>query len=91
MGHISRRQIAKSQGRQSGIGLAFAGLILSYLQLVVVGLIGAGLVVMLFGLSGELNRHPDARAALVSSMEIPTIPARTKSRVIARMRWTRCV
>src|ERR1700722_1638694 len=66
MGHISRRQIAKRQGRQGGIVLAFAGLILSYLQRVVVGLIGAGLVVMLFGLSGELNRHPDARAALVA-------------------------
>ena len=66
MGHISRRQIAKSQGRQGGTGLAFAGLILSYFQLAMVALIGAILMVMLFGLNGELNRHPDARAALVA-------------------------
>jgi hypothetical protein len=66
MGHVSRKQIAKSQGRQTGTGLAFAGLIISYLQLVVVALIGAGLVTTLFGLKGELDRHPDARAALVA-------------------------
>ena len=66
MGHISRRQIAKSVGRQRGTGLAFAGLILSYLQLAVVGLVCLAVVVELFGLNRELDRHPDARAALVA-------------------------
>ena len=66
MGHISRRQIAKSAGRQRGTGLAFAGLILSYFQLAVVGLICLAVGVELFGLNGELDRHPDARAALAA-------------------------
>ncbi len=93
MGHVSRKQIAKSQGRQTGTGLAFAGLILSYLQLAVVALIGAGLVAMLFGLNRELDRHPDARAALVArfKLAIPIILTRPKSSSIARMQRTHCV
>ena len=93
MGHVSCKQIAKSQGRQTGTGLAFAGLILSYLQLVVVALIGAGLVAMLFSLNRELDRHPDARAALVArfKLAIPIILTRPKSSSIARMQRTHCV
>lgn len=69
MGHISRSQIAKSQGRQSGTGLAFAGLIISYLQLAVVALIGASLVSMLFGINRELDRQPYTRAALAARLK----------------------
>lgn len=65
MGHVSRGQIARSQGRQTGTGLAFAGLIIAYLQLVVVGLILFAVVVELFAMNRELDRHPDARAALI--------------------------
>ena len=65
MGHISRRQIANSQGRQTGTGWAFAGLIISYLQLAVVAL----LMVAAVGLWSDINRHLDrdhyVRAALV--------------------------
>ena len=60
-GAVSRQQIAKSQGRQSGTGLTFAGSILSYLQLAVMALLFAGLTVMLFGVNRELDRHPDVR------------------------------
>jgi len=65
MGHVSRRQIATSQGRQTGMGIAFAGLILSYLQLLIVGV----LFVALIGLGYEMNQKLDhdryIRAALV--------------------------
>jgi hypothetical protein len=69
LGHISRTQIAKSNGRQTGTGLAFAGLILSYLQLIVVGLIGLGLVAAWQSLNRDLDRHPDARAALIERLK----------------------
>jgi hypothetical protein len=69
MGHLSRSQIAKSQGGQTGTGLAFAALIISYLQLVVVALIGASLVSMLFGINRELDRQPYTRAALVARLK----------------------
>lgn len=65
MGHVSRRQIANSQGRQTGTGWAFAGLIIGYLQLAVVALLMAAAV----GFWRDLNRHldhdPYVRAALV--------------------------
>jgi hypothetical protein len=65
LGHVSRRQIATSQGRQKGTALAFAGLISSYLQLLIVGV----LFVVLIGLGYEMNQKFDhdqyLRAALV--------------------------
>lgn len=68
MGHISRKQIAASRGRQTGTGVAFAALILSYGQLFVVLL----LFFALAALWGDLNRHldkdPYVRAALVERL-----------------------
>jgi hypothetical protein len=69
MGHISRKQIAKSRGRQSGTGLAFAGLIISYLQLIVLGLIGIGVVAEWYALNRELDRHPGDRALLIAGLK----------------------
>ena len=69
MGHVSRRQIAQSRGRQSGTGLAFAGLIISYLQLIVLGLIGIGVVAEWHALNRELDRHPDARSQLAAGLK----------------------
>jgi len=37
-GHVSRSQIAKSGGREKGTGIAFAGLVLGYIQLAVLGI-----------------------------------------------------
>ena len=68
MGHISRRQIAASQGRQTGTGLAFAGLILSYLQLAVMGVLFVVLICVGYQTNQNLNRNPDVRAALVERM-----------------------
>jgi hypothetical protein len=45
--------------------LAFAGLILSYLQLAVVGLVSIVVIVGLFGINRELDRQHYTRAALV--------------------------
>jgi hypothetical protein len=65
-GHMSRGQIAKSDGREKGTGIAFAGLILGYGQLAFLALI---LVVALSGME-DLRRHfdaadPNTRAALL--------------------------
>jgi hypothetical protein len=68
MGHISRKKIAESGGRFKGTGLAFAGLIISYLQLAFVALIF--LIAFSVGrrLSHELDRDPYVRAALTERM-----------------------
>jgi hypothetical protein len=68
-GHLSRAQIAKSGGRENGSAMAFAGLILGYGQLAIVG-------VMLLGFLGfvqDIRRHmnnadPNIRAALLERM-----------------------
>jgi len=69
MGHMSRRQIADSGGRQTGTALAFAGLIISYLQLVVVGLIGLSIVAAWRNVNAELDRNPNTRAALIERIK----------------------
>jgi hypothetical protein len=65
MGHLSRRQIAQSNGRQTGTGLAFAGLIICYLQFSIVLLVGMGIVSAVHEVNKNLDREPDTRAALV--------------------------
>lgn len=64
-GHMSRRQIMSSQGPQKGMGIAFAGLILSYLQLVVVGLLFVVLIGLGYEMNQKLGHDPYVRAALV--------------------------
>jgi hypothetical protein len=73
LGHISRGRIAKSSGRQKGTGIAFAALILGYLQLAV-----AGVLILVFGLAvvgtghkmyQELDKDPELRAALAERLK----------------------
>lgn len=68
MGHISRAQIAKSSGRQTGTGLAFAGLVISYLQFAVVALFSFTLIAQWHRINHELDHSHFARAALVEQM-----------------------
>ena len=68
MGHISRRRITASQGRETGTGIAFAGLILSYLQLLVVGVIFVIAVCLGYELNQKLDHDPYVRAALTERM-----------------------
>jgi len=69
LGHVSRNQIAKSAGRLRGTWLAFAGLILAYLQLCV----AAALFLAAGGLWLEFNqkmgKEPYVRAALVERIK----------------------
>jgi len=68
MGHISRRQIAKSGGRQTGNWFAFAGLILSYLQLAVMAVLALAVVGLVLQTNQELSRKPYVRAALIERL-----------------------
>ena len=68
MGHISRRQIARSNGQQTGTWFAFAGLILSYLQLAVVAVLAVVLVGLVLDINKKLGREPYVRAALVERL-----------------------
>jgi large-conductance mechanosensitive channel len=68
MGHISRKQIAKSQGRQTGTGLAFAGLVITYLQFAAVIVVCFALIAALGGMNRDLDRNRHARAALLEAM-----------------------
>jgi hypothetical protein len=68
MGHISRSQIVKSKGRQTGTWLAFAGLVITYLQLAVMSLICIAIIAALHGMNRNLDRDPHARAALLAAM-----------------------
>lgn len=68
MGHVSRQQIAHSGGRQKGTGLAFAGLIISYLQFALVLLIALGLHAAMRRMNQELDHNEFARAAMVQEI-----------------------
>jgi hypothetical protein len=69
LGHLSRAQIAQSDGRQTGAGLACVGLIISYLQFVVVGLLGLGLGAVWHRMNQELDHNEFARAAMVEQIK----------------------
>jgi hypothetical protein len=68
MGHVSRRQIAKSNGRQTGTWVAFAGLIISYLQFAVVALLCIALAGVWREMNRDLDRHWYTRAALLERL-----------------------
>lgn len=65
LGHISRKQIAASQGRQTGTGLAFTALILSYGQLFLVALIFCLVVAIAHELNAKMGGDRYFRAALL--------------------------
>ena len=69
LGHTSRNRIAKSGGRLSGTGVAFAGLILGCLMAPIGALLSLGAISSVFQFNQELNKHPDARAALAARIE----------------------
>jgi len=69
MGHISRKQIAQSDGRQKGTGLAFAGLIIGYLQFAVVVLIAMMTHAVWHKMNQELDHDEFARAAIVEKIK----------------------
>jgi hypothetical protein len=64
-GHVSRSQIAKSGGREKGTGIAFAGLILGYGQLVIFALLFFGFLGLVQDIRLQLAKHPDTREALL--------------------------
>jgi hypothetical protein len=66
LGHMSRNRIAKSGGRLRGRWLAFAGLILGYIQIPVGALLFLGGIGFLYQFNQEMSRHPGDRAALVA-------------------------
>ncbi len=68
MGHMSRSQIAKSNGRQTGTWLAFAGLVITYLQLAAASLVCIAIIVALQNMNQNLDRDRHARAALLAAM-----------------------
>jgi Domain of unknown function (DUF4190)/zinc-ribbon domain len=68
LGHLSRNQIARSGGKLRGTGVAFAALIFGYVQIVIGSALFLGAVGLLFQFNQELNRNPDARAALVDKI-----------------------
>ncbi len=69
LGHISRKEIARSQGRQTGAGIAFTALIASYLQFAVLLLIAIGIASIWHRMNRELGHNEFARAALVEQLE----------------------
>jgi uncharacterized protein DUF4190 len=64
-GHMSRNQIAKSGGRETGTGIAFAGLILGYGQLAIFAILLLGFMGLVRDIRMDLARHPDTREALL--------------------------
>jgi len=64
MGHMSRSQIARSNGRQAGTRLAFAGLVISYFQFFVVALLCLGLAAAWHRMNQEMGHDEFGRAAL---------------------------
>ncbi len=70
-GHISRSEIAKSNGRQKGTALAFTALILAYLQVIAVSLIIIPVIIGMWRLAHSVGGGPNEstiRAALVGTM-----------------------
>jgi hypothetical protein len=63
-GHVSRSQIAKSGGREKGTGIAFAGLILGYIQLAVLGIFFLGILGLIQDFRREMDKHPNTQVAL---------------------------
>lgn len=82
MGHISRKQIANNSDTQNGMSVAFAGLVLSYIQMAAVVLIGLSIVSFWHRLNHELDRNPDTRAALLERIKYGD-PSRPDKQVIA--------
>jgi hypothetical protein len=69
LGHVSRKQIAQSQGRLSGTGVAFAALIVGYFQLTVAAILFIGALGFVSQINRELSKNPDARAALMARLK----------------------
>lgn len=65
LGHVSRSQIANSGGRLRGTGVAFAGLIVGYLQLAAAALLFVGALGLWREFNRDLDKNHYARAALV--------------------------
>ena len=68
MGHMSRREIAKSNGRQTGTWLAFAGLIICYLQFALMALSCFVLVAQWHRLNQVAAHDEFTRAAIVEQI-----------------------
>ena len=63
-GHLSRSQIAKSAGRETGTGIAFAGLVLGYIQLAILGIFFLGILGVIQDFRHEMDNHPATQVAL---------------------------
>ncbi|HEX5094606.1 MAG TPA: DUF4190 domain-containing protein [Acidimicrobiia bacterium] len=69
-GHVARGQIKRSNGTQTGRGLATAGLVLGYIGLALTVLGVVAVIVVLFAFSDDITRHDmreDARAFIRSA------------------------
>jgi hypothetical protein len=63
-GHVSRSQIAKSAGREKGTSIAFAGLVLGYIQLAILGIFFLGILGVIQDFRHEMDKHPQTQVAL---------------------------
>ena len=68
MGHMSRSQIARSNGRQTGTWLAFAGLVITYLEFAAMVLVGIAAFAAVHGLNQDLSRDRHSRAMLLQAI-----------------------
>jgi len=68
MGHMSRAQIARSNGRQIGTWLAFAGLVISYFQLTLVAIVCLNLASALHRMNRQVGQDDFLRAAMVAQL-----------------------
>lgn len=69
LGHVSRNQIAKSGGRLRGTWLAFAGLILGYLQLTLAAALFLAGVGLWLEFNQKMGKETYVRAALVERIK----------------------
>ncbi len=77
-GHMARKEISSSMGAQSGDGLAVAGLVLGYLNLVLMCLSLVFVLLLfggMFGLTGCAILSESAGYLPASELAIPPLPA----------------
>jgi hypothetical protein len=93
LGHISRVQIARSGGREKGLGVALAGLAIGYLQLALVVLVALGLLGVWPEFRPEVDRKPYNRAAILDRIAhgdpnkvTPDNTARHQQKALAALR-----
>jgi hypothetical protein len=88
LGHIARGQIKRSNGAETGRGLATAGLVLGYVGIALTVVGTAAVLVVVFGFSDDIERYEmrdDARAFIRSAqLESIGLSAETRDADVLR-------